>query len=452
MNGVFQASGPSSFGDGTATIANAGTILVNPGGAAPATVAFGGVSSLANAGSIDLRNGHVGDKLTVTGAYVGSVGATLGVDVGPNSTSDTLVTSGPATGQTTVVATGLNGGLVNGAVVVASGAGSTSGAFQLPGRIQQVALTDYAIAFNPSNNQFAIFGTPDVGAVAPIALIDGARQIFYRGNDAVDDHMDEARIDREVWLQAFGSQDTRQATFNATPLGVSRDYDVGTSQYFAGLQGGVDLLTTSAGSAVGATGGYVFSRASLLASPGRGDFNAYNGGLYGRLVAGAFWIDGLVKYEHVTIDYSTPGYTGHTSGDSYGGRVSATAMLGTIDGLSVQPFGALDYEHLNLGAISLAGYTGTFDAGDGFRAKAGIRVVHPVAWTDYQAQFYASGAVVHDFAGHQDSLSLANSGLVVAFQTPQALTYGQVRLGMDVTPRTACAWLCRDHRRPQLAL
>src|SRR5690606_20414780 len=101
--GTFEAVGTSQFGAGTDLLVNSGTLRAQ----GPVTLA--GLESVANGGLIDPRDGATDDVLTLSGSYVGTESAALGVDAGPGTASDRLVIGGAAAGSTAVWVAGPGG-------------------------------------------------------------------------------------------------------------------------------------------------------------------------------------------------------------------------------------------------------------------------------------------------------------------------------------------------------
>jgi hypothetical protein len=428
--GSFRPVGTSDFGGGTDVLNNTGSIAINPGGAAPAAVTFTGLETLNNSGTIDMRNGRVGDSLTVPGTFVGSGASTLGVDVG-STTSDRLVVGGAATGSTAVLVSGLNGGFVNGAVVVDAGAGTSASAFTL-GNGGTVGIVDYSLVYNPTANDFAVYGLPGQAAVSPLLLIDGARQLTYRSSDAVSSHLDGVRAGKAFWMDAYGLTDERKGSYATTAFGQVVGYSLNNRQDFFGVQAGVDLLGTETGTVAGITGGYGSSQLNVEAGAARVRYDAFNVGVYGRAAAGPLQVEGLAKYEHVRARYgdALAGIGDRSSADGFGGYVKVAAAFGS-DRMTVAPFASLDYSNMNWKGLDLGVATADFDAADGLRGKAGAKVAAVVADGPSRIKVYASGAYVHEFKG-RDRMTLAGGGYSFAFRLPNTPDYGQAKLGVSI--------------------
>jgi hypothetical protein len=427
--GSFRPVGTSTFGGGTDVLNNTGSIVVNRGGAAPAAVSFTGLETTNNSGLIDMRNGQVGDSLTLSGNFVGSGASTLGVDVGA-TTADKLVVGGAATGSTAVQITGLNGGFVNNAVVVDAGAGTSAGAFTLANT--SVGLVNYSLVYNPTANDFAVYGVPGQAALSPLLLIDGARQLAYRSNDAVASHLDGARSGKAFWMDAFGLTDQRKGNYGTTVFGQSVGYSLNNRQDFFGIQAGVDVLGTDTGTVAGITGGYGSSQLNVDAGAARVRYDSFNVGVYGRAAAGPLRLEGLAKYEHVKARYgdALAGLGDRSSADGFGGYVKVAADLGG-ERTKVSPFASLDYSNLDWKGLDLGVATADFDAADGLRGKAGAQVSSIVSDGPSRIKVYASGAYVHEFKG-RDRMTLNGGGFSFGFRLPATPDYGQAKIGIAI--------------------
>lgn len=428
--GRLEASGNSSFGAGNDLLNNAGTIAIRPGATTPGAVRFDGLETLNNSGLIDMRNGQVGDTLTVPGTFVGSGGSTLGVDVGATN-ADRLVIGGAASGRTSIVASGLNGQLVGGTIVVDAGAGTNGGAFTLGGQTS-AGIVDYFLVYDGAANDFALYGTPNQSGVAPLLLADGARQAFYRSNDAVSAHLDAASTGRAFWIQGYGLIDKREGSFTAAPFGQQRSYSLDTQQDFYGAQMGADIASSEGGTVLGVTAGYGNSRLKALSGGARFRYDTFNAGVYGKVAAGGFRLEGLAKYERVRVRY-TDGLaylSDRLSADGFGGYVKASMVLGT-ERFSIAPFASLDYANIDFKSVDMGLASAALDEADGLRGKAGARVDTVVADGPSRISIYASGAYVHEFKA-RDRMALAGNGYTLDFRLPSAPDYGQARLGVAI--------------------
>jgi outer membrane autotransporter protein len=434
-NGTILAVGDSSFGAGSDALVNNGTIRVVSG-----PVTFAALESVSNNGLIDLTDGATNDTLRLRGNYSGSGAATLAVDVAAGGgTADSLIIDGAATGSTRIVATGLSGGFVARAPVVSAGAGTAAGAFAFAPT--SVGFTDYSLvsaAGAGGGTGFALVGTPSLTAAGLTSLAEGAREVFYRGNDAVAAHLGswtgpsagQEGFTRAFWFQGFGIVQNRDRTLNASPVGEARSYDLDARQDFFGAQVGVDLLG-GPGFVAGVTGGYTNSKLRFDASPLRFKYEAVNVGAYGQIGLAGFTVRGLVKYEYAWIDVTSRpiGLSADADGESWGGLIEAGYR---IDGgrYFVEPLASIEYENLELDRFSRFGTAVAFDEADSLRGKAGLRFGAVLDDSPNTIVGYGKVQAIHEFEG-KDAVTLTNTA-VVAFENDRPDTYGRATVGLNI--------------------
>ena len=449
--GTFTATANSAFGGGTDTLNNSGVFAVRPV-AANGTVALTGLESFASSGLIDLRNGVTGTTLAIPGSFTGTGASTLGIDVAVTSTgatADRLIVGGAATGSTAILATQLQstpGVLVNDLVVVDAGAGTSPTAFSLDTGGFARGLVSYRLAFDAATNDFALYGTPSTEAYELGAVTGGARQIFYRTNDVAAGHMqslrdagrgvagDTPRRSSALWMQAFGSADRSRYRPTVTAFGQSQSVMLDNTQDFFGGQIGYDMgsVTEGRGTVFGITGGYANSSLGYRANADRITYQAVNGGIYASVNAGAFFLNGLAKYEHDFIRVMTPslGIRQKLDGNSYGGMVQAGLRLGA-DRFFVEPAASIEYVRTDIDTLTVAPASLDFASKDGLRGKAGARL--GTAWTSgvTRTTLYLSGQAVHEFQG-RDSTRFASGGQFVDMGDQRLGTYGRGTIGFNI--------------------
>ncbi|HVJ01654.1 MAG TPA: autotransporter outer membrane beta-barrel domain-containing protein, partial [Sphingomonas sp.] len=441
-SGTFDATGTSAFGGGTDTLVNTGVIRVLPAATAPGTVAFTGLESTVNGGLVDLRNGQVGDVLTLDGSFTGTGNSQLGVDVAADAgTSDRVVVAGAATGSTALLVNPLGTGvLVNGALVVDAGPGTSSGAFYVPGGAATRGLVDYRIAFDAPANDFRLFGTPNGSAYQQVKLAEGVREIFYRGNDAVDGHFrdlrdaeggsagETGRVGSALWGQMYGQWSRYEGDVAAVNFGQTTTARLDYVQDAFGGQIGYDF---GGPAAFGITAGYGDHTLRFEATADRFHYKAANVGAYARLNAGAFFINALARYEHYWIDVvsRSAGARDDMDGNSYGAMAQAGVRFGS-SGFFVEPAVSIEYARTDLGDLDLPGGSFAFDNSDGLRGKAGVRLGATLSDGPSRIQLYAGGNVVHDFS-NDDRTAFTSGGLDLDLVGPRIGTYGEARIGMS---------------------
>lgn len=456
-NGVFNATGTSSFGGGNDTLVNNGVIAVRPGAAAPGTVTFASLETTANAGLIDLRNGQVGDRLALSGNFNGIGGSAVGLDVqatGGVGAADRLVIAGAAVGQTTLLINSLAsqpGILLNGAVVVDAGPGTNATAFVLPAT--SAGFVDYSLAFAPAANDFQLFGTPSASAISQYKLTEGARQLFFRGNDAVGSHLqslgddadgggaagraDQAhRGSRALWGIMYGDYSKYRAAITVSPLSVATNVRLDYLQDSFGFQLGYDFGgvgdDSDRGQVIGITAGYANSELRFRANADRFQYDAVNAGLYGRATLGVGFAKTYVKYERLWINSVNRviGLDAKTHGETYGAMGEFGLHLKS-GGFFIEPAASFEVARTKIDNFAALNSSFDFDASNGARAKAGVRVGSNSVSGDKVTKVYAGVAVVKEWTRDSDARFL-NSGFALTAAGPGIGTYGQAKAGFSV--------------------
>lgn len=449
-NGRFNATANSAFGAGADRVVNRGIFNVRPGAATAGTITLAGLENFDNSGLVDLRNGVSGDTLALPGNFTGSGASTLGLDValgGATPTADRLVLGGAATGSTTILVNPLTanpGLLVNNLVLVDAGAGSSATAFNLGGP-STIGLVSYRLAYDPASSNYALFGTPSNRAYEFLKADEGARQIFYRTNDAWSGHMrdlrdaggaaaDESRRGSALWGQMFGSFNRNRSSQSTNVFGQAQDIVTNNLQDFFGGQIGYDFggVSEGRGFVFGLTGGYANSTVTFSGNADRFVYNAVNAGAYASGNVGPVFLNVLGKYEHYWLDIVMPGIASrqHVKGDGYGGKAEAGLRFGG-SGFFVEPGVSIEYVRTNLGTLRVDPTTIDFDGSDGLRGAAGLRIGTVMTSGATRTSLYAGGSAVHEFKG-QRGLDFANGGQTVGLRNDRIGTYGHGVIGVNI--------------------
>lgn len=442
-NGRINAVGDSAFGGGTDSFVNTGVLAVRPGATLRGRVAFTGLESTTNSGLIDLRNGVVGDELALSGSFVGTGNSQLGLDATADaSTSDRLTVAGAATGSTAVLLNtqGQAGVLVNGAVLVDAGAGTSATAFYVPGGSATRGLVDYSIAFDAPANDFRLFGTPNGSAYEQAKLAEGLREVFYRGNDAVGSHLqglrdgeggsadETGRVGSALWGQMYGQWSRYDGSVNVSNFGQTSNVRLDYTQDAFGGQIGYDF---GGATAFGVTAGYGDHSLRFEATGDRFGYKAANVGVYARLNAGAFFVNALARYERLWIDVisRSAGFNADLNGNSYGAKAQGGLRFGS-SAFFVEPAVSIEYVRTDLDRLAVPGGSFAFDDAEGLRGKAGARLGATLGDGPSRIQLYAGGNVVHDFSG-DDRVDFASGGTSLALSSPRIGTYGEATIGFS---------------------
>jgi outer membrane autotransporter protein len=432
-SGVFVVTKDSDFGAGNDVFVNSGSVSFAPAKTATA-VSLLGLETFENSGIVDLRDGIAGDTLTLPGAYVGSGGAKLGLDVGANGVADKLVVAGVASGTTSIVlnATAADATLIAKPItLVQAGAGTKATAFTIAN--QTLGFVSYGLAFDAASNSFQLSATAGSAVHRLTKINEGAQSIWHQSADAWSSHMAELRdVDQpanRVWGQAYGQVDTNH--------GHGGGYDLGYRQDYYGGQAGVDLggkrSEDGNGFSFGVTGGYLSSHLNPHAGPERVRFDTLNAGAYATLRAGGLFINLLGQYDHyrTNTDNSVEHWSDTFSGNAYGAQAEVGARLGS-ESFFAEPIATIAWQRTDLGTLQAlgqsldfghdTGLTGTIGGrfGSTFDLKGGTKAV-----------LYAKAAYVHAFKG-KGGVLFESGG--TSEDVAGALTgdYGKAAIGVNI--------------------
>lgn len=446
--GTFNADRDSDFGGGLDRFVNSGTLRVRAGATAPGAVSLLGLERFENAGGlVDLRNGQVGDLLTLPGDYVASGDARLGLDVSKTA-SDTLVVAGAATGKTSILLAGvtpdqaaLTGG---GAALVKVGAGSAPDAFRIAN--PDAGFIRFALKYDATAGGYVLVGTAGTSVYRAVKFGSAAQDVWDRSAQGWSNHMAALRDGRwggdvstgRVWGQVFEASDSRDDRRQATDgAGAAATYDLDYKQDYYGFQFGADVLRKpieGAGDVVaGVTGGYLKSKLDFARSEQKATFDSFNLGGYASLTQGVLYANGLVQYAHHSVDASDTGlgYAGSFKGTTYGARFEAGARLPT-GGLVLEPNASLTYLRSSLKDLQALGQTLDFDTAEGLKGRLGGRVSGQTQLKSGDHLVFSAGlAVVHAFDAAA-GLTLVSGGGREHLDDDRAKTYGQGTVGLGL--------------------
>jgi hypothetical protein len=456
--GTFVATKDSDFGGGGSQFVNTGVLKIASGAAG--AVSFQNLATFQNAGGlIELRNGHAGDVFTLSGDYVASGNARLGLDVN-GTTADKLVIAGTASGATSVLLTGNPAAaslLAKPMNLVQAGAGST-GTFTLAnpnvGLIHYGLQPDAASAARAGVSMAAAAAAPvsyslTASAGAPVygtlKLEENVQNIWRQSADAWSEHLAAMRGDAwgggkgqgassgyglgsgRYWVQAYGSTGDR----NQTVGGFSTSYN----QTDAGVQAGADLVRTATRLGEvgwGVTAGYTNSQIDSQGGTLKSDVDTFNFGGYAVLNHGPYFANGLVKFDHhqISTSDSVAGYSANLSGNSYGAQFEVGRRFGT-ERFAFEPTVSLTYVRTSLDNASIYGQTLAFDDEDGVSGKIGGRFYSNHTFANgTTAVFYAGAAAVDDFTGGQKA-TFYSGGTSQNVSAGGEGAYGQAVLGVS---------------------
>jgi len=438
--GTFNAVGASVMGTGS-RFNNTGTFTVGANSASAAAASLTG-GTFNNSGLIDLRNGQVGDVLTINGNYVGSGNSAVALEAaqGAAIANDRVVVNGSATGQTLVtVAQGPGATPVfnSGTVFVTGGAGSTAGAFVVAPNSVNAGLVRYDVAYNGTTGAYSLVASPSDAAYNTMRYGTIQRNLWNKSADAVSAHLQSRRdalwaqgdgaATGKFWMTMAGTVDRARNVRDFS--GVGRTTDTGYSQTSVGGQIGMDVsggVGERGGFSFGVTGGFINSVANFRSGPDSLNTNALNGGAYMSFTSGNLFINGLAKYDYywMDVDSGLGNYSQSLHGHSWGARGEIGMRLGG-DRFFVEPLGQISWVNSSLDRFNVLGTNVDFNDRDQFRVKAGGRVggVMPLGDDGTKMSYYLGASYVHDFR-REANVTFSNAGGTVrmaGYQTPDAI-------------------------------
>uniref|UniRef100_UPI0035CABFB2 beta strand repeat-containing protein n=1 Tax=uncultured Sphingomonas sp. TaxID=158754 RepID=UPI0035CABFB2 len=445
-SGTFEANKDSDFGAGTDVFANSGIVRVLPGTTAAGHVTLVGLERFENNGLVDLRNGHVGDTLTLPGAFVGSGSSTIGLDVklgagAATGSSDQLVIGGAATGSTAIRLNVLDAATAtmgrSPTALIKVGAGSSATAFTVTN--PDIGFVRYALSYDAATASYGLVGAAGAPVYRTLNLGEGVQNVWNRGTDNWEAHLADQREVRwatgegtsRLWGQAYAGGDSRKDAHAASgSSAVALDYH----QSYYGAQIGYDIggIASDAGGTVfGVTASYINSRLDSRSSADRSALDTLSLGAYASFVSNRFFASGIVQFAHdwVKTGNSQLAWSAQMTSDLYGGAITAGYRLGT-DNFYVEPLASLSAVHASLGSLSAFGQSIDFDGENGVRGKAGARIggAKPLKGGG-KVVFYASGTAVHQFS-NDGGLTFTSGGTSQRIGNTTIGDYGQGTLGV----------------------
>jgi outer membrane autotransporter protein len=447
-SGTYRAFYDQSFGAGVDTVNNSGIFAVRPDAKTAGTVRLTGLETFNNSGMVDLRNGHPGDVLSLSGSFAGSGDSVLGIDVtsGSAAATDRLVVAGAITGTTRVMVNGIGTAVLNpGLVFATGGTGSSATAFTMPsGSAANRGFIRYSIAVDTANGSYSLVGTPGDAVYRTLKINEGAQQLWYKSADAWSAHMSDLRDAHfagsgvnggRVWGQMYGQSDTRDASQTVSAFGQSRSVGLSYRQDAFGGQLGVDLGKDGGDGAFafGLTGGYLNANLNFDGSADRVAYDSANIGAYASYVSGGLFANALGKYDYLWVHSSSPlaGYESRFHGMSYGAQGEIGFRIGS-DSLYAEPVITGAYTRTDLKNLTALGASIDFDKLDGVRGKAGLRVGSRIGMAGGAvATVYAQGNYVHEFDG-KDGMVFTSGGTALSYRNRPIRDYGEGKIGFSI--------------------
>ena len=353
-----------------------------------------------------------------------------------------MIVGGAATGSTQLGLNFINGNavLLPSVTLVSAGAGTSSNAFTLTPTTR--GLITYGVAFNGTNNTFNLAGAPSASAIRLLKVSEGAQTLWHDSADAVSAELATQRDAAwsgvpanggRLWLQMFGHVATRKQQGNYTNYGLTQNVDSTYKQDAFGGQAGFGVLASGA-LTLGLTGGYINSIVRFTANGERIKYDALNAGIYAGYNSGAFFLNGLAKYDHyrIAISDASAGVNSRSNGHSYGAKGEAGFRFGGSS-FYAEPNVSIAYVRTNLDTIASHGVTIDFDRMNGLRGTAGMRIGSKMSIGGGNvAVLYASGDYVHEFRG-KNGFIFASGPNALAFNNIPLEDYGRGKIGVSIT-------------------
>lgn len=436
--GLFEMSKDSDFGDGVDLLRNTGIVALAEGKVAN-ILALRNLERFENAGLVDLRNGAIGDQLTISGDFAGQEGSTVALDIDlAKGVADRLVIGGAATGKTGLIFKGdysvaTLGGL-DGLVVVETGAGSDADAFSLAPGAGDLGFVGHSLSYDAANRRYALHSAASAAAYRQVGLLQALDGVWTASSDLVGSQnvrSRDAAFDGSpqggFWFAAQAGESNRD--WDAAMVGGG-DVDLGYSQDHQGAQFGYERVV-SENVRAGVTAGYGQSSLDFSGSSDSFDVSSYNLGAYAGIVRGAVFANVLLKYDQHSAELTSTALTRKVDldGSTWGLDVEGGYRLGKPT-LFFEPLVALRWttsksDDLISGAQSLL-----FKDAEDLSGRLGFRLggARALAGGD-QLSFYGGATVVHSF-GDDYHLTLA-SGNRQSVEAERVETWGQGVVGLS---------------------
>ena len=449
--GTFIVDKDSDFGAGTDLFKNSGTVKFATA-TTPKTYKFLNLEKFENSGTIGLRNGVAGDNFNLSGAYVASGSAALGVDVNfGTGVADKLVVQGAATGSTKVLL-GLTAEQArltsSGGIAVAEvGTGSAANAFVLGAESQDIGFVRYGLAYDPTARRYLLQGVAGAGAYRQLNALDGATDAWHasanawRTNEAAAREAFWAQSDtakakhNRLWGEIYGAVGKRETDTAVTVGGTAVDIDHSFKRKRLGGQLGFDFASRSdqdAGYRFGLTGGYASTKLNSRTSADDIRLKSYNIGAYAGFTGGLMFGSLLAKYDNhkVEFDAATTGFEEKSDGSTWGIEGEIGAQLGD-DIYFIEPVASLAWTRTDLDDVDALGQRLDFDTANGVRGKIGANFGgRGDLGGGNSFTFFASAKAVSDFGG-KNRLTLVSGGQSEDIRSKRASAFGEgmLRLG-----------------------
>lgn len=440
--GVWEISRDSDFGGGADSLINTGVVRFTDSEVARSIV-LRGLEQFENAGLIDLRNGAVGDRLTVSGAFAGLEGSTVALDVNlAESAADRIVIAGAATGTTYLTLDGDHSqatlGAPQGIVVAEVGAGSAADAFALAAGEGDRGFVGHSLSYDANARRYALESAASAAAYRQTGLLQALDSVWSSSTDLwraqtarTRDLGDTGDADGGFWFALQAGESSRDWTTEAASGdAVALDY----RQERQGGQFGYDRPISET-LRLGVTGGYGQSTLEYRDAADAFDVSTFNLGGYAAATRGRAFASLLVKYDRHETDLTSSALTRpvELSGSSWGAEGEVGYRFGDA-GLFFEPLGGLRWMRSSADDLVNGAQTLAYEDAEDVAARLGLRIGGSTPMSGgARLAFYGGAALLQSF-GDDYALRLT-SGESAWVEAERVDTWGEGRFG--VSYRTA---------------
>lgn len=436
--GLWEIGRDSEFGGGVDLLVNTGVVRFGEG-ASPRAFVLRDLERFENAGLIDLRNGAIGDRLTVSGAFIGLSGSTVALDVDlAGSVADRIVIAGAAAGTTYLT---LNGdysqatlGTPQGIVVAEVGAGSSVGAFAMAEGEGDRGFVGHSLSYDADARRYALQTAASAAAYRQTGLLQALDSVWTSSADLWRSQAARTRdlgvsgdADGGFWFALQTGESSRDwTTETAGGDAVALDY----RQDRQGAQFGYDRPINET-LRLGVTGGYGRSTLEYRQSVDAFDVSTFSLGGYAAATRGRAFAGLLVKYDRHETDVASGALSREVelSGSSWGAEGEVGYRFGGA-GLFVEPLGGLRWMRSSADDLTNGAQTLAFEDADDVALRLGLRVGGSTAMPGGgRLGFYGGAAVLRSF-GDDYGLRLT-SGETAWVETDRVETWGEGRFGVS---------------------
>jgi hypothetical protein len=440
------------FGAGADTFTNAGILVVGEPTLAASTLTITNLEAWNNSGSIffgssgtTASDGQINDRIDFgSGTFTGSGSSRLFMDVNLGAVTQTSCAAltaadcfdatGASTAGSTTIRVNDTSGAVFGAfnptgivVVDVTGAGATSATnfSLLAGQpfwradansadgVLDKGLFFYDLTLN--GKQHLLVGLPDgeafefstVGQAAQAAWYTTTGTWFDRQAD-LRSQLDNAEAGAGVWMKITGSSADRDLENSYELFGVTYSFDTSYDQQTISVIGGVDFVgaaTADTQWVLGGMIGYVDSDVNFDASPTVASMEGAVYGLYGTYLNKNWFVDGVLAFNSLDLDYTAPTLSGDTFAsdiDTWGLQVEGGYTFALGGTAFVEPLASLSYLSTDIGTISVPGADIEWDDQTSLRGSLGARLGATASQPTFDATFSVTGRIWNEFEGEND--------------------------------------------------